>query len=1076
MGRYKEKGLAAYGDRHLRGSLAPTLVLVVGLVFLLASFTAMGFLWPLPLGAETGSSPGGDLVKERVGAHLIWLHREDEAVVERIFKAMEDAGMVWLRTSFGWSGLEPSKGQWDWEKFDIVVEKAREHGIKLLGILSSTPAWASSWPGGLIPAGAYPPVDMNDWNNYVHEVCSRYGPYVEAWEIWNEQNTTQSFSVASGDRVATYMNLVKRAHEEIRKSEVDPDARIVLGGVAGYDPGFIEACLKKDNGPGDEDTTKGAADYVDAVAFHPYPFVTNLWTGNPHPHEREMREKMRQLHSLLNRPEYSSGKELELWITEIGWTNSKDQFNPLEPVTDTVDEGTQAAYSLRTFLNYLDDYMFNVQGDCTVDKIFYYNLWGQYDRENTAYRTYDGGDSWTYIAKGDFRQDGTSGLNAVSVLTENIAWAVGHYFSVGAIGTSDGGTSWIFQTTPTNKFLHGVSSVAQDNTAFAVGEDGTIIKIANQSNSWTSLGSGTAYNLNGVCAVSKDTVWVVGDHGVILKTVNGGANWIKQVSGTSNGLLSVSAVNADTAWAVGIKGTIVKTENGGSTWVLQNSGIAKHLRSVSAVDGDTAWAVGEDGTILKTVDGGSTWASQSSGSGNYLNGISAVSRDVAWAVGDRGTILKTTDGGMSWHRQTAIWSPPNMTPVEDTESCLMGVDALDAAKAWIVGYRPTHAPVPITAGDYSNYVRGLEKYGMLHSTFIPKPVFNYLSRLVDDEAGEGLFDDAVAIPSGYLFSSTNAPSTLEKHLFRTGDGSLLLALWNSYNVNSNAFDPANDPDATLSFTLKNPSGSAANPSFDNPLTVNLMDGTVQPTGGVSRDASGNITVSNLSIGKVPVILKFRARAGAPLAVYSLKPGSGLPGMEVTIDGCKFGDSRGSSSVKFDSVQCTGYTYWSDHRIKCLVPNLSSGNVQVTVATASGTSNAVPFKVAVPIDSILPNRGNQGSSVNITNLVGDGFQAGATVSLEMNGQPGIAASNVAVVSPTQITCTFNLSGAAVGSYDVVVTNPDGTQGRLLGGFTVNTAPACGTGSAASLFALGVMLGLASLAGSGARRRRLRKRSN
>ena len=48
---------------------------------------------------------------------------------------------------------------------------------------------------------------------------------------------------------------------------------------------------------------------------------------------------------------------------------------------------------------------------------------------------------------------------------------------------------------------------------------------------------------------------------------------------------------------------------------------------------------------------------------------------------------------------------------------------------------------------------------------------------------------------------------------------------------------------------------------------------------------------------------------------------------------------------------------------------------------------------------------------------------------------ITATSVNVATPTNITCTFNLTGAVPGMYNVVVTNPDGSFGTLAGGFTV-----------------------------------------
>ena len=60
-------------------------------------------------------------------------------------------------------------------------------------------------------------------------------------------------------------------------------------------------------------------------------------------------------------------------------------------------------------------------------------------------------------------------------------------------------------------------------------------------------------------------------------------------------------------------------------------------------------------------------------------------------------------------------------------------------------------------------------------------------------------------------------------------------------------------------------------------------------------------------------------------------------------------------------------------------------------------------------------------------------------LQRTGQTDIAASNVAVSGTTAITCRLSIPVNAVnGTWDVVVTNTDGQQGRRTGGFTITTA--------------------------------------
>lgn len=85
---------------------------------------------------------------------------------------------------------------------------------------------------------------------------------------------------------------------------------------------------------------------------------------------------------------------------------------------------------------------------------------------------------------------------------------------------------------------------------------------------------------------------------------------------------------------------------------------------------------------------------------------------------------------------------------------------------------------------------------------------------------------------------------------------------------------------------------------------------------------------------------------------------------------------------------------------------------------------------------------------------------------------IAATSANVVSSTRITCSFSFQAGQVGSYDVVVRNADGCQGRLSGGFTVSAAQ-CGAGGAPAVLVLGLAMGLVTMAGLGPARRKPRR---
>ena len=58
---------------------------------------------------------------------------------------------------------------------------------------------------------------------------------------------------------------------------------------------------------------------------------------------------------------------------------------------------------------------------------------------------------------------------------------------------------------------------------------------------------------------------------------------------------------------------------------------------------------------------------------------------------------------------------------------------------------------------------------------------------------------------------------------------------------------------------------------------------------------------------------------------------------------------------------------------------------------------------------------------------------------MLGSPNIIATDVVVVSDTQITCILPITGADPGSWDVTVENADLTSNTLAGAFTITAPP-------------------------------------
>jgi len=95
---------------------------------------------------------------------------------------LHDAGTEYI----GWSFLEPEKGKWQFRDADL--KRYRDHHLKILGLLSTTPGWASNLGK---PATGYfdrylEPLSMDDWASAVRTIVNHHRALIDSYEIWNE--------------------------------------------------------------------------------------------------------------------------------------------------------------------------------------------------------------------------------------------------------------------------------------------------------------------------------------------------------------------------------------------------------------------------------------------------------------------------------------------------------------------------------------------------------------------------------------------------------------------------------------------------------------------------------------------------------------------------------------------------------------------------------------------------------------------------------------------------------------------------------------------------------------------------
>ena len=280
-----------------------------GLLLLITAFILAAF----PAGARA-AQPG-------VVPDLTWFPSETDRA--RTATALQDVGSKWVRLDLGWRDFEPSPGSyssWSIAAYEQELQRARAAGQKIILMVHKSPKWASGSDNEQAP-----PVDPADYARFLRFLGTRYGDYVDAWEIWNEQNYSHFWP--TGPDPAKYTELLKAAYPAIK--ETDPTAEVVFGGLTTNDWGFVEGAY-----------AAGAKGYFDVMATHPYsctksPETINSssdgrMTKDSFPAYREVREVM-----------LANGDPKPIWFTEFGWSSASTGCG--------VGASTQADYLTRAY-------------------------------------------------------------------------------------------------------------------------------------------------------------------------------------------------------------------------------------------------------------------------------------------------------------------------------------------------------------------------------------------------------------------------------------------------------------------------------------------------------------------------------------------------------------------------------------------------------------------------------------------------------------------------------------------------------------------------------------------------------
>jgi hypothetical protein len=117
-----------------------------------------------------------------------------------------------------------------------------------------------------------------------------------------------------------------------------------------------------------------------------------------------------------------------------------------------------------------------------------------------------------------------------------------------------------------------------------------------------------------------------------------------------------------------------------------------------------------------------------------------------------------------------------------------------------------------------------------------------------------------------------------------------------------------------------------------------------------------------------------------------------------------------------------------------ISHVNIASILIITPTVPPTVTTALSGNAPGISGISPTTGGSNATVSAT-ITGDNFRSGATAKLMRAGYMSIYATGVSVSSSTTIDCAFSLSKAEKGSYNLIVTNPDGQSDTKVGAFTI-----------------------------------------
>jgi O-antigen ligase len=297
-----------------RLTLFPIAILIVCIAALVASAGISIVLFrdmqTQTRGVTYGAQSNPPLAAAPIGVNVSLDQYMSEADLRRALESIHGSRFYMARQHFYWSEIEPRRGEFQWDKWDRIVNLAGEYELELTAVLDTTPVWARD-PGEADLVNA-PPANVDDYSRFVAALVQRYGTRINHIQLWDNPNIHPFWGRRNADP-GEYTALLRAGAQAARR--VNPAVYIISAGLAPNDelirghPDYSDVLFLR----GMYDA--GARDDFDILGAKPY----GMWTG---PDDRRVDMSVFNFsRSILLREEMVAHGDAykPVWAVEFGW-------------------------------------------------------------------------------------------------------------------------------------------------------------------------------------------------------------------------------------------------------------------------------------------------------------------------------------------------------------------------------------------------------------------------------------------------------------------------------------------------------------------------------------------------------------------------------------------------------------------------------------------------------------------------------------------------------------------------------------------------------------------------------------